>query len=966
MNNRTKRIFTSTMILIFILSNLNSNLNAVETGKLLDRFNLDGSIIENVISVQVPHYSEVLKNYISTGTGIYTGEEIGINLKNFTDSKGELPIASGDGLMLTTSNQFVEWSIDVKESALYEIRIIYRSEVSERQLPAVRKIQVNGKIPFSEAETISFPRFFKDANKPNKNSLGDEVRPIQTEIFRTSDIHIYDSKNEYQEPLLFYFTAGLNKIALYAVEESLIIDSISLVSATMIPDYNEYSLSYKGTVAKSGIDRIRLQAEDVSSIAYKNDSNLFLETDSDPFTDPYGDYYQLINTFGGYSWRNGGQKASWNFNVTESGMYKIALHVKQDFGDGMSSSRQISIDNKVLFKELLVYDFQYSRKWYTETLHEQDGNDFLFYLEKGNHSIDMSVVLSKRTEVSHLLSDAIESLSKISREIVLITGTYPDPNYDYELDKTIPDLTVRMNDIRKKLLLCKDIILKDSNKTPILVNNFDKIEKQLGAMVKDPDIIPNRLTDLTEALTGIGNWLSALESAPLQIDYFGIYPPNEKIENRQSGFFMIFATTIKNFIYSFSKDYNAIGSETSVTSNTKETALEVWISRGKEWGSILKQLIDTDFQYKKDIKVNVNILPSGSIGTAANPLLLSINAGNAPDVVLGLPSTMPAEYAMRNALYDLSKFSDYSNISKQFLPASIIPYEYNNGVYALPETINFRLLFYRKDIFDEFNFTVPKTWNDFYYKLLPSLNKNSMQFFMPAALDMFLFQRGKGFYNDNGKASALGTPQAYEAFKQMCEMYTNLGIPVSANFFNRFRTGDMPVGIADSTMYMTLVTAAPELKGKWAIANIPGFEDNGEINNSSGGVSLTGSVIIAKTKTPDASWDFLKWWMSENVQTSFARTLEGRIGVSSRWMSGNLESFKKLSWKTGDIDIINDMLLKANEIPIVPGGYFTNRHLSNAFLRVISQNENTRDALEEAEKAINIEITRRRAQLQLD
>ena len=56
---------------------------------------------------------------------------------------------------------------------------------------------------------------------------------------------------------------------------------------------------------------------------------------------------------------------------------------------------------------------------------------------------------------------------------------------------------------------------------------------------------------------------------------------------------------------------------------------------------------------------------------------------------------------MRGALYDLTQFSDYEEVITRFADGAEIPYKYKNGVYALPDTQSFYLMFYRKDIFEK-------------------------------------------------------------------------------------------------------------------------------------------------------------------------------------------------------------------------------------------------------------------------
>ena len=49
----------------------------------------------------------------------------------------------------------------------------------------------------------------------------------------------------------------------------------------------------------------------------------------------------------------------------------------------------------------------------------------------------------------------------------------------------------------------------------------------------------------------------------------------------------------------------------------------------------------------------------------------------------------------------------------------------------------------------------------------------------------------------------------------------------------------------------------------------------------------------------------------------------------------------------------------------MPGGYFTGRHIINAWNRVVINNENARDALEKAVKDINKELKNKREEFGL-
>ena len=104
------------------------------------------------------------------------------------------------------------------------------------------------------------------------------------------------------------------------------------------------------------------------------------------------------------------------------------------------------------------------------------------------------------------------------------------------------------------------------------------------------------------------------------------------------------------------------------------------------------------------------------------------------------------------------------------------------------------------------------------------------------------------------------------------------------------------------------------------------------------------------------SWEFLKWWSSTDVQVKFSREVEALMGAEARWNTANKEAFLSLSWNKEDIAVIKEQWDFAKETPIVLGGYFTARHLTNAWTTVVVSGGDVRDALEQAVKDINREL----------
>jgi ABC-type glycerol-3-phosphate transport system substrate-binding protein len=181
-------------------------------------------------------------------------------------------------------------------------------------------------------------------------------------------------------------------------------------------------------------------------------------------------------------------------------------------------------------------------------------------------------------------------------------------------------------------------------------------------------------------------------------------------------------------------------------------------------------------------------------------------------------------------------------------------------------------------------------------------------------------------------------------------------LPIEANFFNRMRSGEMPIGIANYTTYVQFSVAAPELTGRWGIAPLPGtLKEDGTINRSAGG-AVYGNVIFKQSKHQKESWEFLKWWMSKDVQLRFGQELESLIGVEARWNTANSEAFKDLPWPKEDLETFIEQWKWYRERPVVPGSYFTARHIMNAWNRTVLSGMNPRESIEQAVKDINKEL----------
>ncbi len=885
-------------------------------------------------------------------------EAIEVPLSAIHDESGALGAQDYEGrkaVLSEKSSEYMEFTVNVPASAFYQMEMDYYLVPGESD-EGKRILYIDGAAPFDESSDITFVRYFKDESEPVINSIGDETRPAQVQIpgWRTTGLE--DTSGIYSDSFALYLEAGEHTIRLIYNKVDIYFSGIRLVPRKEYKTYAEVAAEYasKGYQA-ANVEKVHFQAE-LTTIE-KNDVTLRRDNDGDPLVQPASSVNRILNVMGGYRWRAGNQSITWQFEVPKDGLYKIGMYVKQSWNDGLPSFRRIEIDGQVPFAELLEYKFDYDTVWSLQTLGDAEGNPYQFYLTAGTHTITMTVKLGELGAVLESIQEDITILSDMLLDINLIAGSDPDPNYDYQFFTRIPDLKENMEFIEASMLKKYDMVNQMASQRPAMANNFLTIATQVREMLDDEYSIAKKIGDLTTSQNSLSQWYLSMQSCPLVIDYFDVGDPNETWKSVSSNIFQRIGATITQFFSSFTKDYDNVGGVLADDVVVNET-IEVWISRGTEWAEVIKELADESFTPETGIAIKVNVLPASQLNAGnVNALMLSITSGKAPDVALGVDITSPVEFAIRDQAYDLSQFEGFEEVKDRFVEATLTPYEYMGGTFAIPETMNFNVMFYRKDLLSEYGIELPNTRQDLYAYVLPALYQNGLQYYFNRDFTQFLFQNGGSYYTEDGLKSALDTPEAYQAFKEYTELFTNYGVPETANFYQYFRSGLMPLGVGDFNMYMQLSVAAPEITGKWGIAPLPGvLKEDGTIDRSAGAITDKGDVIMKQSDKPQESWKFLKWWSSTETQEAFAKEVEALMGAEARWNTANKEAFMSLSWNDEDIETLNTMWQWARETPTVLGSYMTTRHMTNAWTTVVISGGDVREALEQAVKDINREM----------
>ena len=911
-------------------------------------------------------------------------ENVNIELFGYTSAKDVERYTSYEGVdeaLYTGVDSTVTWQINVPQSGYYNLYTEYLIPES-RGVVAERIVYINGEIPFESARNITFSRIWTDGGEVKVDNQGNEIRPTQKEVFAWQKAYFRDDRGYEAEPYLFYFEKGINELTLEAENEPMILKSLELKSVQDMDDYQAYlekQPDVNMTEAGTSYQQI-VQGEDST---LRSESSLYAKYDrSSPTTQPNSVTNTVLNYVGGEAWRSAGQWIEWNFEVPEDGYYNLMIKARQNYARGSISSRSVYIDGEIPFSEMKEISFEYENDWNCMTLTDEEGTPYQFYLKAGTHTLRLEATLGGVGSILEELEDSIYRLNQIYRKLLIYTGVQPDKYRDYNIQQVYPEVIEAMDLESRRLYKIVDEMVAYSGQKADNIATAQTVAQQLERFVKNPNKITLEFTTFKDNITALGTASLNMSATKLDVDYFVVSGINAPIKVEKAGAMAKAWHEMKSFAASFVVDYDAVG---DVYEEGDEGVIKVWILTGRDQGTILKSMVDDTFTPDTGIKVNVEIV-------AADALLNAVVAGRGPNVVLSVGADQPVNYALRNAAEDLSQFPDLQDVLSHYTASSYEQYRLDDHIYGIPETQNFNVMFYRKDVLEELGLEIPNTWQEL-IEMLPTIQGNNMTIAIPTAagssaaasastsvasnapdLSMYfslLYQYGGDMYNEAGTRTVVNSEAGVQAFDDYVRYFNDYGTPTIYDFVSRFRSGEMPIGIASYSIYNTLMVSAPEIRGLWDFTLIPGTETtdgNGRtyIDRSD---FITGSATMM-VKTEDEqlrnnSWEFMKWWADADTQVRFGREIEALLGSSARYATANKDAFVQLAWSADDIAVLNDQWDQTVGIREVPGGYYTGRHITNAIRKVINEKDDPRETIIDYSIKIDEEITKKRIEFGL-
>lgn len=843
----------------------------------------------------------------------------------------------------------VKFDIEVEETGIYEFKFDYYP--LEQGIKSVEiGLKINNDYANDESRRMILDSYWRPVtNEFSVNRFNNEVIPKQERIYRwyTSEL-----------PIQFYLEAGINKVEVENLRSSMLLGTINVESPEKTVSYEEYFSNIQSNSQLEGI----ILSHEAEKITYKNSPSIRPGSNRKLSVTPYDTYQSLLNILDGDSFNKRGRMVAWEIDVPKSGNYKITFDAMTDSSeDNYPVFRKIMIDGNLPFREMEHYRFLSSGDFRNYTLADDNNQPYLFYLEEGNHIISMAVDMAPLSFVIDRSNDVLREINDLALDIKKITGNNNDKYRDWEISDYIPN-------IKESLLLWRDIaeeclnyllVLSNGEKTSSITDLIYIIDK-LEELAIDPNEIPYRLSELSEGSSSVAEMVSSLmldlTYQPLTIDKIILHSSEVELASEKASLFAQIAEGFKRFVNSFS-------SNQYTTKYDPENEINVWVNRSRQYVDIMQNMIDSDFTEQTGIKVKLSIMPN------EQKLILANASGKQPDVALGISQWLPYELAVRGAAQELNEFEGFEEVVSLYSKGALLPLTINDSLYGIPVTQDFFVLFYRKDIFEKLNLPVPNTWDEV-KEILPELQRYGMNFYLPLAgeggfksfmtTSPFIYQSGGDLYAREGIGTGIDSKEAIEGIELMTDLFTLYSIPMQVpKFYQHFRYGRLPIGIGTFGNYVELTYAAPEIAGLWGIAPQPGIEnDEGVVERWASG-SAQAAMIFKGSPNKEKGWQFLKWWMSTEVQSNYSDLLISTFGEEYMYNTANVEAFKQNQLPQEDIDVIIEQWEWLINVPKMPGSYMLERELSNVWNYVVFDDMNIQEAVDDATIRINREMRRK-------
>lgn len=862
--------------------------------------------------------------------------------------QGDEIVVSLESAIYVENQESVTISVVVEEEGMYYPFFTYLIE-SESVLPTKMHLQVNDSLQFKELNNVIFRSNWQRSSETVTDRYGNEIVGEITKLTEVIHSYLYDSTGLYDRPLAIYLKKGENKLHFTSLEGELTISELRLHSEKSLNILN-IEKDQVGEVV--GTNEVSAQGE---FPVEQNASSIRPGAIFDSSVTPYDPKKRVLNILDSASFYSNGDSVSYELVIPEDGYYYLSLHYRQDSRIDFPVFLNIYIDGKIPSESFFRQPMPYTTKFAHKTISNKEEQMIPIYLESGARQVTFEISGEPSAAIFRGVTTIISEIQELSLQITDLLGGTVDRNRDVNIEEYLPGTKDQLVNWANELAELGEYAtdLAGGNRLPGAYSQLAIAERQLLELEKDYRYFANRYDELTSIVTAnLSTLLQESVRTGLSIDEITFH--QEALGKQRNSVILAIRNFFTRFFHSFTNDDYEVRRDSA--------NLQVWVNRPRQYVEVLQQMIDQQFTPTTGIQVDISIMPD------ENKLILANASGTSPDVALSVNSSLPFDMGIRNALVDLSAMDDFDLLMESFPDNIATPYTIGDSVYALPETMNFYVMFYRRDILDALGLAVPDTLEEL-VNMLPALSQQGMSAFYPTAINGYkgfpvtmpiVYQYGGSFYTDDIRRTGINQEQTIQSLRYLTDLFTIYNLPKEVpSFYQQFRDGSIPIGVSDYNTYNMILNAAPEISNLWDIALIPGIPDEeGTVRRYSSGAAET-SVVFKSIDRKEDSWEFLQWWHSAETQVAFGIELQTTNGKEYIWNTANIEAFEQLPFITKHKQVILEQTKWNAEVPRSVSSYMIEREVNAIYNGVVIDGKNLRRLTDRSAKIIDRETMRK-------
>lgn len=284
----------------------------------------------------------------------------------------------------------------------------------------------------------------------------------------------------------------------------------------------------------------------------------------------------------------------------------------------------------------------------------------------------------------------------------------------------------------------------------------------------------------------------------------------------------------------------------------------------------------------------------------AQKLLIALSSGSGAPDLFQQPQRTFSNIAKTGKLMDVTEIMEPHNHKFSESVTNLLMYE--GRQYGIAPDISPGVLWYRKDIFDQYGIGKIETWSEFVEagKKLKEEGYYIMPIFNPAgswganAIAMFLQSRGGNFFTEDGEVIMNNEELEFTLkwFHDALESGIGQGLTFfTPEFWGEFKADKIvawPMNIAEGA---NIKANMPEQAGKWSVMPFPKWDDKDTVYTGLWGGTAIGIPEMSPVK--DKVVKYAVW---------LATTTEGQKAMYSSWGSvpSNLEAIQDPFFQQGD------------------------------------------------------------------